>query len=77
MAFREKGFYSAYTLFTCEGHDLKDSDAPKAIAALEKSIQREPEFVTALKVLAFMLERDIARRNEATPLWNTIARLEK
>lgn len=64
-------------VFSCEGYDAKDTAAPKAIAALEKCIQRQPEFIQALKLLAFLLERDIARRDEAVPLWDTIARLEK
>lgn len=63
--------------FSCEGYDCKESDAPKAIAALEKCIQRQPDFIHALKLLAFLLERDVARKSEAAPLWDTIARLEK
>lgn len=64
-------------LFSCEGYDMRDSDASKAIELLQHCVRRQPEFISALKILAFMLERDIGRKNEAAPLWDTIARLEK
>ena len=64
-------------LFSCEGFDLKDDDAEQAVTALEKCIERQPDFITALKILAFMLERNIARKKEAASVWEKIARLEK
>lgn len=63
-------------LFSCEGYDLKDSDASKAIESLEKCVSRQPDFVPALKILAFLLERDVGRKAEAAPLWESIAKLE-
>lgn len=62
--------------FSCEGYDLKDQDADKAVAALEACVARQPDFVTALKLLAFMLERNVARKKEAASHWERIARLE-
>ena len=64
-------------VFSCEGFELRDSDAAGAIQSLEKCVRRQPEFVSALKILAFMLERDVGRKSEAAPLWEAIARLEK
>lgn len=62
--------------FSCEGYDLRDSDPSKAIDSLEICVQKQPEFVPALKILAFLLERDVGRKDEATPLWDVLARLE-
>lgn len=62
--------------FSSEGFDLKDSDPSKAVELLEKCVGRQPEFVSALRVLAFLLERDVGRKGEAAPLWEAVARLE-
>jgi hypothetical protein len=64
-------------LFTCEGYELKEKDPECAAAALEASLRREPEFIAALKLLAFLLERNVARRREAKPLWDRVMQLEK
>lgn len=64
-------------LFSCEGFDLRDSDAAKAVESLQHCVRRQPDFISALKILAFMLERDVGRKSEAAPLWDAIARLEK
>ncbi len=64
-------------LFTCEGFELKDTDPQKAIEAFEQCLERQPDFLAALKNLAFLLERDIARATEAQPLWDKIIKLEK
>ena len=63
--------------FSCEGYDLKDNDPSKAVELLEKCVGKQPEFVSALRILAFLLERDVGRRGEAAPLWEAVARLEK
>ncbi len=63
-------------LFTCEGFDLKDSEPTRAIAAFERLLEREPDFVPALQNLAFLLERDVARRREAEGVWKRLKRLE-
>ena len=63
--------------FSCEGYDLKDSDPPKAVESLEICVRKQPDFVPALKILAFLLERDVGRKDEAAALWDTLARLEK
>jgi pSer/pThr/pTyr-binding forkhead associated (FHA) protein len=62
--------------FSCDGYDLKDKDPTGAIAALEECVERQPDFIDALKLLAFMLERNVARRKEAASYWQRIARLE-
>ena len=62
--------------FSCEGFDLKDSDPARAIAAFERCLERTPDLLPALRLLAFLLERDVARRAEAEPLWTRISRLE-
>lgn len=62
--------------FSCEGYDAKDEDPVQAVAALEKCVERQPDFIDALKLLAFMLERNVARRKEAASHWERIARLE-
>ena len=64
-------------VFSCKGYDLKSREASAAIAAFEKLLEVEPEFVTALRNLAFLLERDVARHKEAKPFWDRIMALEK
>jgi len=66
-----------HMIFTCKGDELKDQDPDGAIAAFEATLKRAPEFLTALKVQAFLLERNIARQKEAVPLWSKIMELEK
>lgn len=63
--------------FTSEGYELKDSDPAAAIAAFEKCLEREPNFLLALRNLAFLLERDVRRKREAEPLWKRIAQIEQ
>ncbi len=63
-------------LFTCEGFDLKDSDPRRAIAAFERLLEREPNFVPGLQILAFLFERDVARRRDAERVWRQLRRLE-
>lgn len=62
--------------FSSEGFDLKDSDPSKAVELLETCVGRQPEFVSALRILAFLLERDVGRKGEAAPLWEAVARHE-
>jgi hypothetical protein len=63
-------------IFTCEGFELKENNPVKAMSLFEKCLQREPDFVIALKHLAFLMERDIARQKNAKPLWDRIKKLE-
>lgn len=64
-------------VFSCQGYDLKDQDPRQAIAAFEDCLEREPNYIGALRVLAYLLERDVARKKEAQPLWDKATRLEK
>jgi hypothetical protein len=63
-------------VFSCEGFDLKDDDPAKAIRAFEKCLEQQSDFMIALKHLAFLMERDIARQKEAQPIWDRIRKLE-
>ena len=63
-------------VFTCEGFDLKDSESARAIGAFERLLEREPNFVPGLQNLAFLLERDVARRRDAEGVWNRLKHLE-
>ncbi len=63
--------------YSCPGFDLKNQDAGAAITAFEGLVALEGRFVTALKNLAFLLERDVARNKEAAPLWQRVLTLEK
>ncbi|MBI1208984.1 MAG: FHA domain-containing protein [Azospirillum sp.] len=64
-------------LFTCEGHDLGTSDPAKAIAAYERTLERQPDFISALQNLAFLLERDVARRRDAAAVWDRLKKAER
>lgn len=64
-------------IFSCEGFELRDSDPNAAIYAFEQCLDQEPDFLHALKNLAFLLERDVRRKKEAEPLWKRIGQLEK
>lgn len=64
-------------VFTCEGYELRATDPERAIAAFEQTLERAPDFLLALRNLAFLLEKSIARQRDAAPLWERIARLER
>jgi len=64
-------------VFSCEGFEFMNQDPERSIAAFRKCLVREPDFITALKNLAFILERDIARQKEAAPIWKKIKELEQ
>jgi len=64
-------------IFSCRGVELMEQDPSGAIAVFENYIDAEPEFLLALKNLAFLLERDLRRKSEAEQLWKRIAQLEK
>ena len=63
--------------YSCEGHELRSADPARAVAAFQHCLTRQPDFVSALKALAFLLERDVARNKDAQPIWDRIARLER
>ena len=63
-------------VFSCEGFDLTDSNSAEAIRAFEKCLEKQPDFLLALKHLAFLMERDIKRQQDAQPLWDRIRKLE-
>lgn len=63
-------------VFSSRGFELVEQEPAVAIAAFENYLAIEPDFLLALKNLAFLLERDIRRKEEAGPLWKVIARLE-
>jgi len=64
-------------LFTAEGHDLQQDSPERAISAFERLLQRQPEFVPALQTLAFLLERDVARRREAAAVWERLKKADR
>ena len=70
-------FGETLMIFSCAGIELLEQDPKGAAAAFEKYLDAEPEFLLALKNLAFLLERDIRRKSEAEPLWKEVARIEK
>ena len=63
--------------FTCDGFALRLNDPSAAIGAYEKCVEREPNFLLALRDLAFLLTRDVSRQKEADPLWQRISQLEQ
>lgn len=62
-------------VFTSEGFDLKGEDPGRAITAFERMLERESNFITALQNLAFLLERDVARKREAEGVWKRLNKL--
>lgn len=63
-------------LFTAEGFDLQGADPAKAIAAYERMLALQPTFVPAMQNLAFLLERDIGRKQEAEAVWQRLRKAE-
>ncbi len=64
-------------LFTCQGYELRDSSPDQAIDAFADCLQKEPNFLNALKNLAFLMEKDISRQKEADHIWKKISQLEQ
>jgi hypothetical protein len=62
--------------FTCDGFELMRSDPKRSIEALISTLRRQPDFVPALRTLAFLLDRDVARKKDAQAVWNRLTRLE-
>jgi hypothetical protein len=63
--------------FSCDGWEYKDSEPNKAIASFETCLEKEPNFILALQHLAFLLERNVARKKEAEPLWKRITDIDQ
>ncbi|MBT5228766.1 MAG: FHA domain-containing protein [Methylococcales bacterium] len=63
--------------FSCKGFDLRETDPVEAIEMFRTCLQREPNFIIALKNLAFLLERDIRFKKESDPIWQRLSRLER
>ena len=63
--------------FNVEGFELMKSDTAAAITSLEATVRLCPEFIPALRTLAFLLERDVARHSEAKAVWDKLKALEK
>ena len=63
--------------FSCDGWEYRDSEPDKAIASFEACLEKEPNFVLALQHLAFLLERNVARKKEAEPLWKRITDIDQ
>ena len=64
-------------LFSCEGYELREKSPEEAIVDFELCLQKEPNFIAALKNLAFLLERDIRRKKESGPIWKKIEKIER
>lgn len=64
-------------LFSCKGFDLREENTVQAIALFKTCLEREPNFIIALKNLAFLLERDIRFKRESAPIWKRLSRLER
>ena len=54
--------------FTAAGYESKDGDPAQAIADFEKCLEREPNFLLALKNLAFFARAGCAATRKADPL---------
>lgn len=63
-------------IFTSEGFELQASNARGAAIAYEKVLELQPKFIPALQNLAFLLERDVARRHEAEGIWKRLREAE-
>ncbi|CAK0764586.1 hypothetical protein WCLP8_3710002 [uncultured Gammaproteobacteria bacterium] len=64
-------------IFTAEGFEAKDASPTRAIAAFERMLERQADFLPALQTLAFLLERDVARKRDAEAVWERLRRLER
>jgi len=64
-------------LFSTAAFDMKSADTAKAIDLFQSTLSVEPNFVTSMKHLAFLMEKDIRLKKDAAPLWKKIAKLEK
>jgi len=62
--------------FSCEGFELMTTDPARGIDALRVTLNRQPDFVPALRTLAFLLERDVAHKKEAKTVSDRLALLE-
>ncbi len=63
--------------YTCKAIQIKDENPAKAIELLEGCVDLQPDFLTALKHLAFLMERDLRLEKKTAPLWKKISKLEK
>jgi len=71
-------FANTEATFSVTGFDLMKSGITSgAIQSLESTLAINAEFISALRTLAFLLERDIARRSEAQAVWDKLKQLEK
>ncbi len=64
-------------VFSFEGFELKETNPEKAILLFENCLRKESNFLIALKHLAFLMERDVARQKDAKPIWERIKMLER
>lgn len=63
--------------YTCKAMQVKQEEPGKAIELLKDSVALQPDFLTALQHLAYLMERDLRLKKEAAPLWKKISKLEK
>lgn len=63
--------------YSCKAIEIKDEDPGKAIDLLKACVSLQPDFLTALQHLAFLMERDLRLKKDAAPLWKKISKLEK
>jgi hypothetical protein len=69
-------FADTEAIFSLAGFELMQTDSKAAVAALEKTLRHCPDFIPALRTLAFLLERDVVRQGEARPIWERLKALE-
>ena len=71
------GIGNSELIFSCKGFELKETAPAEAISAFEAMLVRAPDCIAAMKNLAYLLERDVARRKQAQPIWDRVLKLEK
>ena len=69
-------FANTDAMFSLAGFELMQTDSSAAIEALQQTLRVCPDFIPALRTLAFLLERDVARNQDAHAIWARLKQLE-
>ena len=69
-------FANTDTKFSLPGFELMQTDSAAAIEALQQTLRACPDFIPALRTMAFLLERDVARSQDAHAIWARLKQLE-